>query len=211
MGYVAFDGGNLVPLATVVRQLASAVKNAELYNQVIELSLTDGLTGVYNRRYFELLLQKEVERTQRYNRQLATIMIDIDHFKEYNDSFGHPAGDEALRRVAEDILSGARRGLDVATRYGGEEFAVILPETAPDGAWIVAENIRKKIDSDSRFLRKVSVSLGVASLTGDQLSHTILVEQADLALYQAKSQGRNRTVIFEEWMQESAHDKNASG
>lgn len=210
MGYVAFDGGNLVPLATVVRQLASAVKNAELYNKVLELSLTDGLTGVYNRRYFELLLQKEVERTQRYNRQLATIMIDIDHFKEYNDSFGHPAGDEALRRVAEDIQSGARRGLDVATRYGGEEFAVILPETAPDGAWIVAENIRKKIDSDSRFLRKVSVSLGVASLTGDQLSHTLLVEQADRALYQAKSQGRNRTVIFEEWMQESAHNKNAS-
>jgi diguanylate cyclase (GGDEF)-like protein len=211
MGYVAFDGGNLIPLATVVRQLASAVKSAELHAKVLELSLTDGLTGVYNRRYFELLLQKEVERSQRYNRRLATIIIDIDHFKRYNDSFGHPAGDEALRRVAEDIQNSARRGLDVVTRYGGEEFAIILPETDTDGAWIVAENIRKHVDGDNRFLRKISVSLGIASLSGDQLTHDTLVDHADRALYQAKNQGRDRTVIFEDWMQESAHAKTPGG
>jgi diguanylate cyclase (GGDEF)-like protein len=211
MGYMAFDGANLVPLATLVRQLASAVKSTQLHTKVLELSLTDGLTGVHNRRYYELLLQKEVERSQRYNRRLATIMIDIDHFKQYNDSFGHPAGDEALRRVAEDIQSSARRGLDVVTRYGGEEFAIILPETEPDGAWIVAENIRKKVGTDSRFLRKMSVSLGIASLSGNQLSPSMLVEQADRALYQAKHQGRNRTALFEEWMRESAHVKKAVG
>ncbi len=86
LGYVVFDGENLNPLATVVRQLASAVKSAELHAKVLELSLTDALTGVHNRRFFEILLQKEVERSQRYNRPLATIMIDIDHFKRYNDS-----------------------------------------------------------------------------------------------------------------------------
>jgi GGDEF domain-containing protein len=134
MGYVAFDGENLAPLATVVRQLASVVKSTELHNKVLELSLTDSLTGVHNRRFFEVLLQKEVERNQRYDRSLAIVMVDIDHFKKYNDSFGHPAGDEALRRVAEGIMANARRGLDVVTRYGGEEFAVILPETDAEGA-----------------------------------------------------------------------------
>jgi diguanylate cyclase (GGDEF)-like protein len=211
MGYAIFDGGNLIPLATVVRQVASAVKSSELHSKVLELSLTDGLTGVHNRRYFELLLQKEMERSQRYNRRMATIMIDIDHFKQYNDSFGHPAGDDALRRVAEDIQNSARRGLDVVTRYGGEEFAIILPETDTNGALIVAENIRKHVGADTRFLRAMSVSLGIASLGGDQLSHAMLVEQADRALYQAKNQGRNRTVIFEEWMQESAHTKTRGG
>jgi diguanylate cyclase (GGDEF)-like protein len=211
MGFVAFDGGNLIPLATVVRQLASAVKSAELHGQVLELSLTDGLTGVHNRRYFELLLQKEVERSQRYNRRLATIMIDIDHFKTYNDSFGHPAGDEALRRVAEDIQNGARRGLDVVTRYGGEEFAIILPETDTDGALVVAETIRRRVADDTRFLRSMSVSLGISSLSGDQLSHDTLLDRADRALYQAKNQGRNRTVVFEDWMQESAHNKMLGG
>jgi diguanylate cyclase (GGDEF)-like protein len=211
MGYAVFDGGNLIPLATVVRQLASAVKSAELHSKVLELSLTDELTGVHNRRYFELLLQKEVERSQRYNRRLAAIMIDIDHFKRYNDSFGHPAGDDALRRVAEDIQNSARRGLDVVTRYGGEEFAIILPETDTEGALIVAETIRRHVADDTRFLRTMSVSLGISSLSGDQLSHDTLLDRVDRALYQAKNQGRNRTVVFEDWMRESAHNKSQGG
>jgi diguanylate cyclase (GGDEF)-like protein len=207
LGYVAFDGENLDPLATVVRQLASVVKSAELHSKVLELTLTDDLTGVHNRRYFEILLQKEVERSQRYDRPLAIIMIDIDYFKKYNDTFGHPAGDEALRRVAEGILENARRGLDVVTRYGGEEFAVILPETDVDGARVVAEAVRNYIGADNRYLRKLTVSLGVSALRGDQVRSTMLVDQADRALYQAKSQGRNRTVLFEDWMMEPAHAK----
>jgi diguanylate cyclase (GGDEF)-like protein len=204
MGYMVFDGENLDPLATVVRQLASVVKSTELHNKVLELSLTDALTGVHNRRFFEILLQKEVDRNQRYDRSMAIIMVDIDHFKKYNDSFGHPAGDEALRRVAEGILANARRGLDVVTRYGGEEFAVILPETDAEGARGVAEAIRNHIASDGRFLRKTTVSLGVSALKGNRLRAATLVGQADRALYQAKNQGRNRTVLYEEWMTQSA-------
>jgi diguanylate cyclase (GGDEF)-like protein len=210
LGYVAFDGENLEPLGTVVRQLASGLKSADLHSRVLELTLTDTLTGIHNRRYFELLLRKEAERSQRYDRPLAVIMIDIDHFKRYNDSFGHPAGDEALRRVAEGILSEARRGLDVVSRYGGEEFALILPETDVDGARTVAEAVRGRIASESRFLRKLTVSLGVTAARGNQASPAPLVDQADLALYQAKSQGRNRVVVFEEWMMTSTHVKNAA-
>jgi diguanylate cyclase (GGDEF)-like protein len=205
LGYVAFDGDDLRPLAMVVLQLASAIKSAHLHNKVLELSLTDGLTGVYNRRYFEILLHKEVERSQRYNRDLAVVMIDIDRFKDYNDQFGHPAGDEALRAMSHCITSGARRGLDVVTRYGGEEFAVILPETDREGARIVAENIQGQVRSETHLLRKLTVSLGIASLHGDRLHAQEVVEQADRALYQAKHQGRDRAVIYEDWMLEAAH------
>jgi diguanylate cyclase (GGDEF)-like protein len=205
LGYVAFDGEDLKPLAMVVVQLASAIKSAQLHNKVLELSLTDALTEVFNRRYFEILLQKEAERSQRYNRDLAVVMIDIDRFKEYNDLFGHPAGDEALRTVARAIGYGARRGLDVVTRFGGDEFAVILPETDCEGARIVAENIHGQVRSEAHFLRKLSISLGIASLHGDHLHPQELVGQADRALYQAKHQGRDRAVIYEDWMVEPAH------
>ncbi len=205
LGYVAFDGEDLQPLAMVVVQLASAIKSAQLHRKVLELSLTDALTETSNRRYFEIVLTKEVERSQRYNRDLAVVMIDIDRFKEYNDLFGHPAGDEALRVMARAISYGARRGLDVVTRFGGEEFAVILPETNCEGARIVAENIHGQVRSETHFLRKLTISLGIASLSGERLRSVQLVEQADRALYQAKHQGRDRAVIFEDWMVEPAH------
>jgi diguanylate cyclase (GGDEF)-like protein len=205
MGYVAFDEGNLDPLATLVRQLSFSFKNVELHAKVLELSLTDGLTGVHNRRYFEIMLQKETERSQRYNRNLTVIMIDIDHFKNYNDSFGHPAGDEALRELAQNITQGGRRGLDVISRYGGEEFALILPETDLDGARLVGENMRRNIAESRKFLQPMTVSLGIASMQGEQKSTRTLVDRADRALYQAKCQGRNRVVVFEEWMLQSAH------
>jgi diguanylate cyclase (GGDEF)-like protein len=205
LGYVAFDGEDLQPLAMVVVQLASAIKSAQLHQKVLELSLTDALTETSNRRYFEIVLAKEVERSQRYNRDLAVVMIDIDRFKEYNDLFGHPAGDEALRVVARAIGYGARRGLDVVTRYGGEEFAVILPETDCEGARIVAENIHGQVRAETHFLRKLTISLGIASLSGERLRSLQLVGQADRALYQAKHQGRDRAVIFEDWMLEPAH------
>jgi diguanylate cyclase (GGDEF)-like protein len=205
LGYAAFDAEDLKPLAMVVVQLASAIKSAQLHNKVLELSLTDGLTDVYNRRYFEILLKKEAERSQRYNRGLAVVMIDIDRFKEYNDLFGHPAGDEALRAVARAIIGGARRGLDVVTRFGGDEFAVILPETDYDGARIVAENIHGQVRAETGFMRPLTISLGIASLHGNHLAAQELVERADRALYQAKHQGQDRVVVYEDWMVESAH------
>jgi diguanylate cyclase (GGDEF)-like protein len=211
LGYVAFDGGNLDPLATLVRQFSSSVRSIQLHAKVLELSLTDELTGVHNRRYFELFLQKEAERSQRYKRDLAVIMIDIDLFKGYNDAFGHPAGDEALRKVADCIIEGARRGLDVVSRYGGEEFAIILPETGVDGAWVVAENVRRRMEREIKFLQPTTVSLGIASSRGEQLHPQELINRADRALYQAKAQGRNRTVAFEPWMQEAAHSPAPGG
>ena len=152
-----------------------------------------------------MYLPKEAERSRRYDRNLAIIMVDIDHFKRYNDSFGHPAGDEALRGVAEGILGSARRGLDVVTRFGGEEFAVILPETDIEGARTVAETIRERIRSEDRFLRKLTVSLGVTALQGNRVLPAVLVEQADRALYQAKKLGRNRTVLYEEGVMDAVH------
>jgi diguanylate cyclase (GGDEF)-like protein len=211
LGYVAFDGANLDPLATLVRQLASSIKNVQLHAKVLELSLTDGLTGVHNRRYFEILLPKETERSRRYRRDLAVIMIDIDRFKRYNDAFGHPAGDDALREIARCIGRGVRRGLDVVTRYGGEEFAVILPETTVSGARIVAENIRKVVEGNPGFREPLSVSLGISALSGEPIEPSALVVQADRALYQAKRQGRNRSVVFEDWMREAAHSPAGEG
>jgi diguanylate cyclase (GGDEF)-like protein len=135
------------------------------------------------------------------------IMVDIDRFKDYNDTFGHPAGDEALREIARCLRDGARRGLDVVTRYGGEEFAIILPETDLEGAWAVAEEIRRRVNASTRLLRRLTVSLGIASMRGEQMETGTLVEQADSALYQAKNRGRDCTVRFEKGMLESAHPR----
>jgi diguanylate cyclase (GGDEF)-like protein len=207
LGYAAFDGGNLEPLASIVIQLEAAIRSARLHAKVLELSLTDSLTGVQNRRLFEILLAKEVDRSRRYSRDLAMIMVDIDRFKDYNDTFGHPAGDEALREIARCLRDGARRGLDVVTRYGGEEFAIILPETDLEGAWAVAEEIRRRVNASTRLLRRLTVSLGIASMRGEQMEAGTLVEQADSALYQAKNRGRDCTVRFEKGMLESAHPR----
>jgi diguanylate cyclase (GGDEF)-like protein len=136
---------------------------------------------------------------------MAVIMIDIDRFKRYNDAFGHPAGDEALKEIAKCIGQAARRGLDVVTRYGGEEFAIILPETDIAGAKVVADNVRRNTEADTQFLQPTTMSLGIASMQGEQINPQELVDQADRALYQAKLQGRNRAVVFEDWMTQTTH------
>jgi diguanylate cyclase (GGDEF)-like protein len=205
LGYVAFDGGNLDPLATLARQFASSVINVQLHAEVLELSLTDELTGVHNRRFFDIMLQKETERSRRYKRDLAVILLDIDRFKTYNDAFGHPAGDAALREVAHSIVRGVRREVDVVTRFGGEEFTLILPETNAAGALAVAEKIRAAAEGNPDFRRPITVSLGIAAMSGGEGGTVDLVDRADRALYQAKSRGRNRSVVFEEWMLTSAH------
>jgi diguanylate cyclase (GGDEF)-like protein len=205
LGYMAFDGENLDPLAMIVIQLAAAIKNAQLRAKVRGLSLTDGLTEVNNRRYFEILLANEADRSRRYDRDLAVVIADPDRFKEYNDAFGHPAGDEALWGIARCLRAEARRGLDVVARYGGEAFILILPETDGEGARTVAEKIRRRIGGDSRFLRRLTVSIGIAALRGNAADPATLVDQADRALHQAKGGGRDRCVRFEDWMRESTH------
>jgi diguanylate cyclase (GGDEF)-like protein len=194
-GYIAFDASNLEPCATIARQLASTIKTSRLHSQVIELSLKDPLTGIHNRRYFDLFLNNEVKRSIRSGNGLAIILIDIDHFKNYNDTFGHPAGDRVIQKVALCMKEG-RRNTDVAARIGGEEFALILPETQIDGAQIVAEKIQEEIRASVTFEHPITVSMGISAFTEIEIKPETLVEEADLALYKAKQMGRDRICTF---------------
>lgn len=167
------------------------------------LATTDGLTGVANRRQFDTTLKNECERAHRSKAHLSLIMLDIDFFKKYNDRYGHLAGDECLRDVAQALKATVNRPSDLVARYGGEEFAVVLPGTALEDACIVAQKLcaamaaldRPHADSP---LGRVTVSLGVAVLSSRQdLGATLLISQADTALYAAKTSGRNRFCTWE--------------
>lgn len=177
------------------RTLALEEANAKLR----ELSDTDQLTGLKNRRFLNLYIEKEFARAQRYQHPIAVLMIDVDHFKSINDNYGHPVGDDCLTEVANRIRKEMRWPSDTAARYGGEEFCVVLPETAGDGAQIVAERIRHKIESDpiptrSRHLSlTVSVGMHVAIPTLDSTAADF-ISLADAALYEAKQNGRNRII-----------------
>lgn len=197
MGYIAFDASHLEFSSSIARQLVATFKSARLYEEIVELSLTDALTGLQNRRYFDLTLKNEVDRSRRFARGLAIIMVDIDHFKEYNDTFGHPAGDEALKLVSASLL-GNRRKADVVARIGGEEFAIILPETNLDGALNVADRVFASIANESGFKRQITVSLGITVLSNTEDSVETLIQQADKALYEAKRTGRNRVYVYKD-------------
>lgn len=174
-------------------------KNAELE----ALSCSDGLTGVLNRRGFDNFLNKEWLRAVREHRHLGLLLIDLDHFKDYNDHYGHPAGDECLHRVASALGAGLKRASDLLARYGGEEFAVILPDTDLDGCAAIADGLRRLVaDLDLRHeyssaASYVTVSIGAASLMptpGDSVHE--LIGHADQALYRAKAAGRNGYSVF---------------
>jgi len=195
LGYIVFDAGNLAPCSAIARQFVSTLKSARLHAQITALSLTDDLTGLHNRRYFDLFLKNELERSRRFMRGLAVIVLDIDHFKEYNDDFGHPAGDEALKQVAR-CLREHRRRADVVARIGGEEFAVILPETSTEGALDVAERMRLAVASPTALKRQITISLGITELHDGEFGPETLIDEADQALYEAKRAGRNRVSVF---------------
>ncbi|MEN9657126.1 MAG: hypothetical protein RL571_591 [Pseudomonadota bacterium] len=162
------------------------------------LAITDGLTGLANRRHFDEALKQETQRLQRQGGQLALVIIDVDFFKRYNDSYGHPAGDECLRRVAAVISTELRRPADLTARIGGEEFACLLPETTLAGAYVVAERIRQTVQAlamphqTSTIAEYVTVSVGVAVSNGTDSNH--LYQRADIQLYIAKTSGRNCVV-----------------
>jgi diguanylate cyclase (GGDEF)-like protein len=164
-------------------------KNAELER----LSVTDGLTGLTNHRALMQRLGDEAVRSRRTGRPFTLLMCDVDHFKDYNDAFGHPAGDAVLKSIS-DILLETTRAVDCAARYGGEEFAVILTETELSGAMEVAERIRKRVESTEFPSRRVTISIGVAECPRDAAEPGALVAVADQALYLAKNAGRNQVV-----------------
>jgi len=170
----------------------------EKNKQLEELSITDSLTGLYNRTHLMDTLAGEVARSRRHNRPFTLLIMDIDHFKRYNDTYGHLAGDEALRRTG-FLLKESVRSSDYAARYGGEEFILILPETGAEDGVEMAERIRnqiaeKEMGSDGSPL-KVTVSVGVASFPRDGDDPHSLMKRADAALYEAKRRGRNRVVM----------------
>jgi diguanylate cyclase (GGDEF)-like protein len=179
-------------------EIALLKANTELQR----LACIDSLTQIANRRRFDEYLQQEWRRTVREQTPLSLIMCDIDHFKCYNDTYGHQAGDDCLRQVAFEINQVLKRATDLVARYGGEEFVIILPNTPAAGALYVAQNIQKAIlelkivHSQSSVSDYVTLSMGVSSTTQSLFSPEALVTVADHALYEAKNQGRNRVVLF---------------
>jgi diguanylate cyclase (GGDEF)-like protein len=195
-------GGDRVAVLTIIANaVGRAVNNSKLYVKTLNEAIRDGLTRLYNRRYFNERLHDEVHRGLRYGEAVSLIICDIDHFKRVNDNFGHPVGDEVLVWVA-DMLRRNRRKSDVITRFGGEEFALLLLNTNRVQAGRIAEELRRSFD-EKRFpydggKLPITMSFGVAEL-GDTIdSAEELVEQADRALYRAKNTGRNRICLAEE-------------
>ena len=175
---------------------------AEANARLAQLAVTDGLTGLYNHRHFHERLALEVERSQRSGLPLSLLMLDVDYFKQFNDTFGHPAGDEVLRQLAR-VLVDSRRVNDVVARYGGEEFALILVDTAKFTAAKAAERVRERVSSHdfseaAPRASRLGVSIGVATFPDDGGDAEALVRAADTALYAAKHAGRNRVVLASE-------------
>jgi diguanylate cyclase (GGDEF)-like protein len=186
-------------LEIAVRERTRELEEAN--EELARLATTDGLTGLRNHRYFRSTLEFELKRGARRPHLLALCMIDIDHFKKYNDTYGHPAGDEVLKHVGR-ILSESLRSTDVVARYGGEEFAVILLDTSPEEGFRTAQKIvtlfrEEKFDGESALPNgKLTVSAGIASFPDDADSAGGLIRCADLALYEAKRRGRNDAVRY---------------
>lgn len=185
----------------LVKELLALFRMKFLYSEVEFLSITDGLTGLFNRRYFEHNLEREFLRAKRYKNNLSMAMLDIDFFKSINDTYGHQYGDYVLKEVA-NLLKDSFRKTDMLYRYGGEELAIIMPETSLENAVIPAERLREKI-SRYEFIyngtkTKLTVSLGVSSMDLNMDSQKDIVKFSDSALYNAKKSGRNKVVIYNE-------------
>ena len=177
-------------LLTIGNQVGVTIDHARLYEETKKLSLLDPLTGLANRRFMDIVLERSFARAKRLERQLSALMLDIDYFKNYNDTYGHAAGDTLLVKIAKVILK-ETRGIDLVVRYGGEEFLILLPETGLPLACEVAERIRKSVKAKI----KITVSLGISSYHEGMKKKKDLIKKADEALYQAKQNGRNRIEV----------------
>ncbi|MHC2993989.1 MAG: sensor domain-containing diguanylate cyclase [Candidatus Atribacteria bacterium] len=196
-----FNLDDLKLLSVFANETAIAIQNAKLHQEIKHLAITDDLTRLYNFRYIKDRLEEEVKRAQRFKHPLALIMADIDHFKEFNDAYGHLEGNEVLQNIA-GILQLNVREVDIVARFGGEEFIIILPEANKKEAHKIAERIRIKVE-DYNFINKKShpnekatLSLGVTSCFQESITPQGLIYKVDQALYQAKRKGRNRVEVI---------------
>lgn len=193
-------GSSVMVVLVLLRQLMQIIENAHLYGQLRQayasmesLAITDGMTGLLNHRAFQERLSEACAQARRYHRPISLLMIDVDSFKSYNDTFGHPAGDQLLKRLA-DLLRANCRSCDIPARYGGEELAIILPETDAHQARTLAERIRAAVAEHPFPHRPVTISIGIATADDRIDTPDRLVCAADDALYQAKRSGKNRSV-----------------
>jgi diguanylate cyclase (GGDEF)-like protein len=192
-----WQDNEILLLRTVANQVAVAINHADLYAQIKQQALTDPLTGCYNRRLFEMHLERDLQMATRTHQPVSLLMLDLDRFKQLNDSAGHDAGDSALRKLA-DCLRQVVRAVDTAARFGGDEFALILPHAYSEGALIVAERLRSQIEKiEIPGFGHLAASIGIASFPMHASSPAELMVAADAALYLAKRGGRNRVAVFD--------------
>jgi len=196
-----FHSAELITRLSIIERYLEIERSLKEANEKIKiLSITDPLTGIYNRGYMDERLPQEMARAKRYGHTLSLIMSDIDHFKKINDIFGHQVGDKVLREFVDCMESGIRNGIDWITRYGGEEFLIILPETDVELACRVAERLRRLVAEKITYIEgkeiRITASFGVSGFNPSQhndiVSYESLIGQADKRLYQAKKEGRNR-------------------
>ncbi|MFA5059121.1 MAG: sensor domain-containing diguanylate cyclase [Candidatus Omnitrophota bacterium] len=196
-----FKSDDLRFLSTIGDLGAVAIENAQLYERVEELAIKDGLTGLYLRRYLLARMTEEISREFRSKRELSFLMVDLDKFKDYNDHYGHMAGDILLRTVAMILQETFKNPGDLVSRFGGEEFAVLLPDCSKEKAIELADEVRKRIQKQEIILRKqktrITVSIGVATFPSDARLREELIAVADNAMYRAKAKGRNRVCFME--------------
>ena len=191
----SFNDTDFELFVNLANQVAIAIDNARLYRYAV----TDEMTKLYNHRYFQQRLDEELLRADRYEDHISLIILDVDHFKHFNDTYGHPEGDRVLKTVAK-LIQKSIREIDIAARYGGEEFVVICPEKSGTGALVPAERIRKAIEGYDFRINGVhvpiTVSLGAACYPENATTKAELIKKSDTALYYSKENGRNRSTLY---------------
>ncbi|MDD5079710.1 MAG: diguanylate cyclase [Candidatus Omnitrophica bacterium] len=196
-----FTPDDLKYLSLIAHQAVTQIENIRLCEKLASLAVTDALTNVFNHRHFQEQVNVEILRAQRYNHNLSLMIVDVDHFKKYNDNYGHLEGDRILKQVANVIKQNIRQ-VDIICRYGGDEFVAILPFTNAKGAGVVAEKIRRMteeldfLNQETGSLMRITVSVGIA-MYQMKMSKDEFVALADRALYKAKKEGRNKVCISE--------------
>ena len=193
---VTYDMSDIDLIRVLTSEIAIAIENAQLHAKIQTQAITDELTKLFNRRYFNERVQEEIERHTRYGGSFSLIIYDLDYFKLFNDTYGHKEGDRLLQEITQNVTR-LLRSVDLVFRYGGDEFAIIVPQTASEEALLVSERIRSTIAGEMKQRDiEITMSLGIASFPSDGTSIEDLVQAADAALYQAKQSGGDQTAVF---------------